>query len=323
MRRFYWTLEKSILEAELYSKSGKTRAEFKRERHQAHKMLFNNNLLDNYFERKHAIHGTWKTYENCYMAAKQCNSKTEFQKQYPQAYKQSCNNYTENNIKWIDTFDCFPKDKRLIKDIHKYWTDEKLKEEVNKYNSLSSIPKNLYTALYKRYGNTVLNVFPHLRNNDIDYSKRNNLVYIYSFSGLPMTCYVGRTTIGCLNNTKSRHKTSNKDAVYKYSIKTNALPIFKIVAHNLTIEESKQTEDLWRKELTKIGYNILNIAPTGDSSSIGSLGGGIWKKDKIIELIQKNNIRGRKELYLVNNPAYNSAKKNGWLDEWFPKYTKY
>ena len=52
MRRFYWTLEKSILEAELYSKSGKTRAEFKHERPQAHKMLFNNNLLDNYFERK-------------------------------------------------------------------------------------------------------------------------------------------------------------------------------------------------------------------------------------------------------------------------------
>jgi len=204
-----------------------------------------------------------------------------------------------------------------------YWTDEKLKEEALKYERLNNLPCGLRTALYKRYGNTLLDVFPHLRSTNIDYEKRDNLVYLYTVFNSKIVCYVGRTTDGCLSPTKSRHKNNPNDAVVKYSKQNNVTFSFRIVANGLTVEESKETEDLWRNYLSSCGYEVLNIAPTGKSSSIGGLGGGIWKKEKVIEFIKENKIEGRKQLFLTNNPAYNACKKNHWLDELFPKYKRY
>lgn len=75
------------------------------------------------------------------------------------------------------------------------------------------------------------------------------------------------------------------------------------------VDEAKNIEKTTIEIYQKQGYNILNIAKAG------AIGGGHlkWTFEKCKEEALK--YKTRKEFYKNNNSAYNSARKNNWLEE--------
>lgn len=82
----------------------------------------------------------------------------------------------------------------------------------------------------------------------------------------------------------------------------------------MSAEESQEREDYWLHFYCDKGWNILNKGKTG--KGVGSLGACLkwtYEECKKIALQCKN----KEAMKRINQSAYQSARKNGWLDEFF------
>ena len=85
--RGYWTKENCLKAAKLCN----TRSDFKNLYSQAWRKCRENGWLDEAYSHmviKTVVHrGYWQDYDNCFNAAKQCITASEFERKYPQAYR--------------------------------------------------------------------------------------------------------------------------------------------------------------------------------------------------------------------------------------------
>ena len=92
----YWDYETCLNAA----KECKTKKEFEKKYQSAYQIAWRQKWLEDYtfFEMQLSPRGYWDNYDNCYLAAKECKTRSEFHKKYSSAYKHSLKN------KWIDDY---------------------------------------------------------------------------------------------------------------------------------------------------------------------------------------------------------------------------
>lgn len=157
------------------------------------------------------------------------------------------------------------------------------------------------------------------------YNEPINCVYIYEYKDLN-SFYVGRT-----NNIKRRHRqhcngyghkdgTRTYDIVYTFAKENNVeIPKPIILEEKLTAEQSQDREDYWKKCYIEKGLKCLNKAITGVGK--GSLGATIkWDYEACKKEAAK--YASRYKMKIGNQSAYNAAKNNFWLKDFFGEWAK-
>ena len=156
------------------------------------------------------------------------------------------------------------------------------------------------------------------------YDKPVHLIYVYEFEEQKV-CYVGRTS--CMNRRHLQHVKGyishgemTYDSIYRFCEENHIdNPEYKILESGLTAPGSQEREAYWLDKYVQDGWKALNEAPVGLNKS--SLGATIkWTHDRCKEEAAK--YRNRTELRKKNQSAYNSAYRNGWLDEFYPNMKK-
>ena len=307
--RGFWTKEKCLEVAQLC----KTKSEFKKTYHQAYRLCCKNKMLEeacSHMSCQTVPRGYWQNYNNCYNAAKQCITASEFEKKYPQAYR------TARLKKWKKDYTWFVSAYDLGNQKNVKWTYETCAEESKKYKTRSEFQKGRVGAYNKSLKKGWIDDFVWL-NRGLDIYGNPDCVYKYEFYDFK-TVYIGRTI-----NKKDRDRAhifnTHKDAVAKFAF-INKIPVpeMEILADNLTLEEGQQLEDKWKKHYTKQGYNVLNKGITGkNKGSIGSIGWGKWNYESCYQEAKKYTTR--KEFQNNNVSAYTRALQYNWLEDykWF------
>lgn len=263
-----------------------------------------------WFERKQRENGYWNDREKCLNAARECETRTEFIKRYPAAYRWSSQNGWYKDYTWF---------KKQLNPMG-YWTKERVTEESRKYKTRGEFHDMCGTAYSKARINKWLDDFTWLHDERIDFSKDPvDCVYAYEFKQ-QNSVYVGRTLTKRLNERDYEHIFTPTDSVYRYAM-ANSIPVpeIKILESGLTVSDGAKKEGLYLEEYRKNGWNILNRAKTG---SIGKIGSNKWNKDTCLEEAKKYKTRGT--FAKGSGGAYDVARRNGWLDDytWFEEQQK-
>jgi len=157
-----------------------------------------------------------------------------------------------------------------------YWTYERCKEEVSKYNTKKELyvgNPSLYMTMCKRGWHDLTNKLEASTTNILQ-----RLIYAYEF--IDNHCYIGLTC-----NIKDRnisHLTKNRSQVYKHIIKTGLIPKLVIKTDKLYITEAVRMEEIILNEYIKNEWTILNVARTGSTGGYSK-----FNIDKCIENIKK------------------------------------
>ena len=307
--RGYWTKENCLKAAKLCN----TRSDFKNLYSQAWRKCKENGWLEEAYSHMvnlTAIRGYWQDYDNCFNAAKQCITASEFGKRFNQAYRVALrNDWTKDYTWFVSGFDLvIPKNLK--------WTYETCAEESKKYKTRSEFHKGSNGAYQKALKRGWLDDYVWL-NRGLDIYGRPDCVYKYEFCDFN-TVYIGRT-INKRDRDRAHIFCINKDVVAKFAYKNNIpVPKMEVLADNLTIEEGQHLEDEWKIHYIKLGYNILNKGITGKNRGfIGAIGWGKWNYDTCYKEALK--YKTRKEFQDNNVSAYTRALQYKWLKDytWF------
>ena len=203
------------------------------------------------------------------------------------------------------------------------WTKDNVFEESKKYEYISDFRKHSFCAYESARRHDWLRDLTWLKNKDMNYPYS---IYVYVDDNNKVA-YVGLT-----RDKITRHQT-HKTGMYKKHICQTCVfkyfselgesvpePIY--LEENLSLSDAKIKEDEWRNKYASDGYNMLNVAKTGQFS--GSVGGINlkWNKDTVIEESKKYDSRG--SFRKGSSTAYAYALKYKLLDEmdWLkPKLT--
>lgn len=247
-------------------------------------------------------------YENCYQAASQCKTKTEFTKRYPTAY---CNavKKRENGKRWIDDYYWFVRPVQH----NKKWKDnyEACYEEALKYDSRSAFAKGNPSAYQIALETGWLDDYYWFKRElDIYVNKKDN-VYGYFFDELK-SVYIGRT----INPTQRNAYHKNKGSVFQFAALNNIpIPQMTILKFDLTPAEGLEWEDYYVSEYKKNGWNVINKAKTGvDSGSLGAAS-KLWTYKKCYEEAKK--YKNRLQFRKACGGGWDAAYRNGWLDDYY------
>ena len=194
-----------------------------------------------------------------------------------------------------------------------YWTDKKLQEESDKYETRDEFIKNSHSAYMTAYKKNLIDKLfkNHLNQGYSDkeeWKENSYVIYAYELEEFN-SAYVGLT-----NNIKRRDKDHIFDEKEKLNMfcKENDIsyPKYKILEENLTSTEAQKQENFWKNFYKNNGWEMFNIAKTG------SLGGGTikWTKKALQEEVNKYQTRGE---FRKNNAAYIAASKKNIMDELF------
>jgi len=183
-----------------------------------------------------------------------------------------------------------------------YWTKEKCEKEALKYKLRSKFKTNSGGAYNASNKNGWLNeICSHM---SVVGNKYRRLVYVYEFGD--KSVYVGLTYN--IEERDNKHRRDGRSRVFKYIKKTGMNPILSYSDY-IDVEDAKILEGDKIEFYKKNGYNVLNLA---DAGAIG--GGNLkWTKEKCIE--ESINYKKRTIFAKESGSAYNSARKNGWLDD--------
>ena len=134
--------------------------------------------------------------------------------------------------------------------------------------------------------------------------------------------YVGRTLIRRQKKRDREHIfNQDSDAVARYAKKHHVpIPPMTIIETSLTLKEGLDREDYWRRWYEKQGYTMLNRIATGIGKGLlGAISNGKWNRKRCYEEALK--YKSASEFGRANSSAYDSARRNGWLDDytWFVK----
>ena len=253
------------------------------------------------------------TFESCYELAKTCASKSEMKSKNHRAYIVALRNG------WFDYYYWFIPTKELI---HRErpnrikWDYKTCYKIASQYDKLSEFSKNnpsVYTICNRKGW---IEDFDWLSRGYNAFSSKLDNVYAYFFTELN-SVYIGRT-ISPLNRDLSHH-TNSQSSVFRFALKNNIeAPKMTILESGLSIEEGLNKEDYYCKKYEYEGWNVLNVAKTGQKSgSIGGLGKGKWNYKTCYAEAQK--YKALKDFREKSPSAYNVARKNKWVDgyTWF------
>lgn len=150
-------------------------------------------------------------------------------------------------------------------------------------------------------------------------------VYVYLIDETH-SCYVGRTSL--LKRRHKQHKFGWRhkggkfltDNLYKHCEENNIeMPEPIILEENLTAHESQDREEYWLNWYINEGWNTLNKAVVGKNK--GSLGATLkWTYEKCKE--EASKYKNKEAFKKENQSAHNSARREGWINEFFPVNSK-
>ena len=183
------------------------------------------------------------------------------------------------------------------------WLKEECQEEALKYNHRKDFKKKSYGAYQAACRNKWIDeVCSHMITLGNEY---NRLIYRVVFPN--NVCYVGLTSN--LNRRISEHFNKNS-VVYSYMEETKLKPIIiEKLTDYIFVDDAKIQEEYWKCKSEEDGYKCLNTAKTGGVGCFNIK----WTKDKCEKEAIKYNTRF--EFQKDSHSAYNSARKNKWLDE--------
>jgi predicted GIY-YIG superfamily endonuclease len=118
-------------------------------------------------------------------------------------------------------------------------------------------------------------------------------------------CYVGLTND--INRRKNEH--FNKGVVFNYINTSNLIPIVETLTDYIHVDDAIILEEYWKLKSEDAGYVCLNSAKTGGLGCSDVK----WTKDKC--KLEASKYFSRIEFQNISPSAYNSARKNKWIDE--------
>ena len=262
-------------------------------------------------DKKKETQRIW-TYERCCIEAKKYQTKTQFLKGCPSAFRRA------QKAGWLKEYSWFVSGHRLEGEMRKKWTYESCFAEAQKYNTKNEFREKNSSAYSIACKNGWIFDYDWLIDKRLRLiTDKIDCVYAYYFKQTH-TIYIGRTI-----NKKSRDYqhifTTDNDTVAKYAKQLKcSVPPMVILEDGLTLKEGQEKEDYWKNYYAENGYNILNKGATGlGRGSLGALGFGKWTRTACYEEAKKYS--SRSEFKLANGSAYSAASKKGWLGEyvWF------
>ena len=234
------------------------------------------------------------TKDECILICKKYNNYAEF-------YKNEHNIYNFIFLRgWLDELT-----NHMIRERNKpiVWIKEDCIKESLKYKTIKEWVKNSRSSYRAAHKNKW---FEECSLNMIKLGSRQ-LRAIYSFEFEDNHVYVGLTYSP--KNRKKYHLTNKNSTVFKYILKTNLIPEFKILTDYLERDIASTKEGDMLNNYIGYGWIALNKAKTG------GLGANclIWSKNNC--MVEAKKYKSRREFSLNNNSAYGSARRNGWLND--------
>ena len=248
----------------------------------------------------------------CRKEAQKYKTKLEFLHNSSGAYTYA----SKNGL--LSTYDWFEE----IKKPNGYWTKERCEVESRKYSSKTDFLKGSPAAHHAVVVHKWLDEFDWLIDQRFDIiDGKVDCVYVYVFEETK-AAYVGRTLIRRQKKRDREHIfNQDSDAVARYAKKHHVpIPPMTIIETSLTLKEGLDREDYWRRWYEKQGYTMLNRIATGiGKGSLGAISNGKWNRKRCYEEALK--YKSASEFGRANSSAYDSARRNGWLDDytWFVK----
>lgn len=279
---FKWTYEKCAEEAKKY----RTRKEMKAKSGGAWRAAKVYGWLDDFFKPFSKPAGWWNIKEHCLEEAKKYRTRTEFAKNSGVAY-----DYARKN-KWLDECGFISWSQAASESItgkNLKWTKEKCYQVAKECRCRSELQKRFKGAYKNALKNGWINEYTWFKT-PLPKNPMEKEYVIYAYEDKPnMVVYVGLS-----NNMRERHNghkySKKKDVLFKYC-KSKGIKIMepKIRMNSLTAIDAQYYENWYKKAYAADGWNILNIAPTGEG--ISSLGGGYRKfcDEDIINAANKYN----------------------------------
>lgn len=290
------------------SKLCKTRSEFKKKYYQAwanaRKYDWEECFL--HMENKCKPNGYWD-YANCYNAAKECNTITQFMRKYPRAYDKS------RQYGWMKQYIWFVDKRELISIAKTKWTHDLVISESKKYKTRGAFQKGSVGAYEKALKKGWLEEMIWLEKRKNVYEDCVDNVYKYEFPN--NVVYIGRTINPRRRDWEHRINKNGKDTVYKYSKESGCIiPTMVILRQNITLKEGIMEEEKYVLQYRRDGFTILNKAKCG---SLGSISAKKWSYNNCYkEALKYCSIS---EFAKGNVSAYTRALNRGWLNDytWF------
>jgi len=190
-----------------------------------------------------------------------------------------------------------------MKKSHFKWSKEECQEESIKYNYKKDFIKQSYGAYQAALRNKWIDdICSHMIPIGNEYKR---LIYRIVFSN--NVCYVGLTSN--FERRISEHL-NKKGSVYSHIEKTKSSPIIiEKLTDYISVSEAQLQEEYWRIKSEESGFKCLNIAKTGGVGCFDIK----WTKYECQK--EANKYNNRNEFMMGNHSAYNSARKNKWLNE--------
>jgi hypothetical protein len=287
-----WTKAKCISIA----KKCKSRSSFKKNFSGAWDSAYNNGwLVEIYKYLKNSDNMSIKwTKEKCKLISDNYNLLGDFIKKEPKVYD------AIRSKKWLNEL-CSHMTRKLKS--KGYWTKEKCLEESLKYNTKTEWMKNSRSSYSAAHKNKWAD---YCSSHMVKLGTNQNRV-IYSFEFEDNHVYVGLTYMP--EDRKKYHLTNKKSGVFKYILKTDLIPEFKILTIFLKKEIASIREGEILNEYIRNNWISLNEIKTG------GLGGDsfIWNENKCINEAQKYKTRAEFKKMCVG--AYQSARMHKWLNK--------
>lgn len=184
-----------------------------------------------------------------------------------------------------------------------YWTKDKCLLEARKFSSKTELQKangSLYNSMWRNGWTNECCL--HMKKVS---SILKRAIYLVEFSD--KTVYVG---LSC-NPTKrfKKHLVDKKSTVFKYSASSGIIPELKILTDFIDYKIIGLIEQQFIDDYKSKGYLVIN------KLKAGGLGGKIitWTKEKCF--IEAKKYDNRTCFQKNSSAAYQSAYKNGWLNE--------
>lgn len=294
----YWTYERCKEEAKKY----KTKIDFRICSTSAYVIAKRNGWLNDYawFVELRKPSGYW-TKERCYEEAKKYRTKSDFRRGCSAAYNVSLRNG------WMNYF-VFEEGKKP----NGYWNYEHCKEDALKYETRGDFQRGSHRAYTVAWENGWLDTFTWLKKT----SHKGDDYWVYAYEDVEnKAVYIGLTW---RKERHREHKNDKTDTVRLYFESINK-PLLepRVKMDGLNAEDAQYYEDWYKQKYAEAGWKVLNRAKTGVGT--GSLGSSVikWDYEHCKEEAMKYDRRS--SFQKGNASAYDAARKNGWLDEWFEK----
>jgi predicted GIY-YIG superfamily endonuclease len=182
------------------------------------------------------------------------------------------------------------------------WQKFECHQESIKYLYRNEFKKKSYNAYQAAYRNDWIDeICSHMICVGNEYKR---MIYRIIFTN--NYCYVGLTS-----NFERRiyEHLNKKGVVYNFKTEYNLIPKVEKLTNYINVEDAKKQEEYWKNKSEYDGYICLNSAKTG-GLGCSSLK---WNKEECEKEALK--YKNRNDFMLNSHSAYNSARKNKWLND--------